>query len=318
MELRIDNSKRGSFASCPQKYNLRYNHKLTSAYGSTALRFGSTWHGFQEGYYSSVLENGWGADNMTAAFNLGHQVWNKETAEKEYTDDYRSFENCVESFIHYLDEFKTDEGLKDIIAAERIFKIRMKLSDSEKKRFPSLASTDLYFTGKLDLEVSMSGQHWIEEFKTTGQSIKQQAQRLNRSAQLLGYTWAGKQLGHDIVGALVSIHQISSRKKQDGTYGKLTREFMRQPQIFSEADLASWRQSYLFTCDQIVQCSERNIWPCQYDSCYQFGRCSFVNICEQNRPIEEAILDGYVVEEWDVLKTGASREGADIQEKEED
>ncbi len=312
MNLHIDNSKRSSFAACPRKYFYRYKHFLTSNYGSTALRYGSTWHGILEGYYSSILENGWDSDkNLSEAIALGKNVWEEESEGLEFFPDYRTLDNCYSSFLMYLEEYQADRHMKDILASERMFNIEMKLSPEEKTLLPYLADVKLNFTGKLDLEVSLGGQHWIEEFKSTGQPLSIQLDRLQRSAQILGYTWASRYLGHDIVGVLVSGHQLLSRKVKSGGYGKLTQKFARQPNVFSEADLQSWRTSYLTTCNQIAQAEETNNFPCQFDSCYQFGKCGFTSLCEQNKPLEDLYTGDYKVQEWDVLKSGSSKDLAD-------
>lgn len=312
--LHLDNSKRSSFATCPRKFFYRYIKHLTSETGSTALRFGSTWHALMEGYYSSVIKNGWNFDNIQPAIELATEVWNSETGSKQFFDDYRTLENCFTSFIAYLEHFQDDLHMMEILHSERIFDIKLNLSWEEVDTFPYLSAnfTELHFTGKLDLEVSLAGQHWINEFKTTGQPIQSQASRLQRSAQILGYTYAANKLGADIAGTLISIHQLSGRKVKDGGYGKLTREFVRQPNVFSNADLASWRESFLYTANQIAFCNSISSFPCQFDSCYQFGQCTYTKLCEQNRPFNQLNLQGFVTEEWDVLKSGASSPEAGV------
>ena len=248
MILKIDNSKRSTAVTCMQKYFLRYIKNLTTIHGSTALRYGSTWHALKEGYYSSIRDNGWEShqdDHIQAAINLATKVWNEASSKSDFYDDYRTLENCFQSFVEYLEIFQADRFMMNIIESERIFDILMNLTQEERKLYPFLAVLELHFTGKLDLEVELSGQHWIMEEKTTGQPAQIQAKRLQRSAQVIGYTWAGKKIGNDIVGSLVSIHQLTARKVKDGGYGKVTREFIRHPNIFSNADLEAVISLYL-------------------------------------------------------------------------
>ena len=306
MILKIDNSKRSTAVTCMQKYFLRYIKNLTTIHGSTALRYGSTWHALMEGYYSSIRDNGWEShqdDHIQNAISLATKVWNEITPKADFYDDYRTLENCFQSFVEYLEVFQADLFMMNVIESERIFDIQMHLTDEEKRRYLYLVDQELHFTGKLDLEVELSGQHWIMEFKTTGQPAQTQAKRLQRSAQILGYTWAGKKIGNDIAGSLVAIHQLTSRKVKDGGYGKTTREFVRQPNIFSNADLDTWRQSYLSTCNRIAEAELFQNFPQEFDSCYQFGECQFCKLCEQNRPFEELNTTGFKVEKWDVLES---------------
>jgi len=315
--MQIDNTKRSTYQTCPRKFYLRHILNITSENGSTALRYGSTWHALMEGYYSSIAKYGWDtteSDHIQCAIDLATATWEKETSKKSFYDDYRTLENCFTSFIEYLTTFQDDRSTLRILKSERLFKIKMELTDSEKLLFPYLADIDLFFTGKLDLETEMSGHEWINEFKTTGQPAQTQAARLNRSAQILGYTWAAKHLGSDITGVLTVLHQLTARKNKDGLYGKPTRAFLRHPNVFSTADLACWRESFLHTCNHIAASTDKENFPCQFDSCYQFGQCQYTRLCEQNRPAAELNLTGFITEEWDVLKTGGSSDTATILE----
>ena len=310
--LEIDNSRRSTFSACPRKYFYRYIKNIVPEIGSTALRGGSTWHGLLEGYYSSVIKNGWSADNVSAALTLGKKVWDEESEGFEFYEDYRTFDAFVESFFQYLEEFQSDKMHKEIISAERIFKLQMWLTTKERDLFQELNNFDLYFTGKLDLEVELSGQRWIEEFKSTGQPISVQASRLHRATQVIGYVYAARALGLDIAGALISIHQLLSRKKVDGTYGKYTRKYLRQPHVFSSGDMSTWRENFLYNCNKMAEAHELNFFPCELDSCYQFGRCAYSSLCEQNRPYNELNLTGYVEKVWNVLTSGSSQDTVNL------
>lgn len=300
--LYLDNSKRSSFVACPRKYFYRYVKHLTSQTGSTALRYGSTWHALLEGYYLDILANGWRPENIEAAHLRGAEVWQAESLKFEFYDDYRTYENCIASFLLYMSEFAQDRQYMKILQPESTFKIEMVLSEEEQKLFPQLTQEGLYFTGQIDLEVELSGHHWLIEFKSTGQPISLQAERLQRSAQILGYTWAARQSGSLVSGVLVSLHQLLSRRKKAGGYGKLTQAFLRQPNIFCVSDFTAWRESFLYTANQIAAATAKQFFPCQFDSCYQFGKCQFTRLCEQARPFEELNIDGFLFEEWDVLK----------------
>ena len=165
------------------------------------------------------------------------------------------------------------------------------------------------------MQVMMSGLHYIVEHKTTGQNISIQINRLHRSPQILGYTYAGKYLNNNITGCLVSLHQLSCRMKKDGTWGKKTVEFRRSPEIFSDEDLQQWRESFLSTCNEIVFHVGHNTWPMQFDSCYNFGRCSFCDLCERNLSLEELTFDvrrgilpeGYIQDRTNIFEISTSK-----------
>jgi hypothetical protein len=135
-----------------------------------------------------------------------------------------------------------------------------------------------------------------------------QAQTLHRSPQVIGYNYAAKatSLLKEIPdGSLIVLHQISAYKSRTtGKYGEPKFEFTRNPQIFSSEDLANWRLSFSADAYALQSCIKYNCFPMRHHSCYTYGACLFVNLCEQNRPIGEEILQGFSVDPnpWDVTK----------------
>lgn len=302
--LVLDNTKRSCAQACLRKYYWQHIKGLQPEYGSTALRFGSTWHAILEGYYTHIMNHGWknDGDALHAALKQGQEEWAKESEGRIFYDDYRTFENAAQLFLAYVNHYQFDMGMIDVIAPERVFRAEMRLTENDKTLFPLLASlTNVFFTGQIDMQLKMSGSKWIMEHKSTGQALTYQTQRLNRSAQIKGYSWASEEvLGFRPEGVLVSHAHCSSRKKKDGDYGKLTLDFARTPQVFSANDLEEWRVSFLAACEMIAQEHMRKLWPCNYDSCYQFGSCTYIRLCEQNRPLDETITEGFIVSHWDV------------------
>jgi hypothetical protein len=313
--LELDNTYRGMFHTCKRKYYLARILGLAPERGSNALRYGSTWHAFIEGYYSFIKENGWAEDGkaIERAAKYGKAVWEHETEQGQFFDegDYRTFSNCAQSFLEYVGEFAYDKGHMKIVETEQVFNHIIELTENEEWLFPSLMEREIHFTGRLDIQVELSGMNWLVEVKSTGQPIRTQGERLNRSPQILGYSYAGRHaLNFESQGCLVSIHHISSKRKKNGEWGTVKREFKRIPQIFTDEDLDNWRLSFLSTCNDIMFYEEGNTWPMQFDSCYSFGRCQFSNICERNinlndleyDVIEDRVApDGYIILPKNVL-----------------
>ena len=168
------------------------------------------------------------------------------------------------------------------------------------------------FTGKLDTEIELSGQQWINEHKTTGQPIDTQCNRLNRSAQVMGYFYAKKRKHPERkspCGVLMTVHHLSARKStakgNEGNYGTPKIDFRRVPQIFSENDINQWRLSFLATAYEIQLEEKRNLWPMCHDNCFDYGNCPYLSICEQSTGVEDLWIDEqryYVAEHWEVAK----------------
>lgn len=290
-KLHIDHSRRSTFDSCPRKYYYRYIRNLSPAMGSNALRYGSTWHGFLDGFYRHIKDHGWSDSStaMEAAFAEGKRVWDTESSLQSFhEDDYRTFENCTKSFLEYINYFAADKGMLDVIDVEKAFSIYME---------------DFVFTGKLDLQVELNGMPWLLEHKTTGQYLSGQVERLQRSAQTIGYYHACRLIGLDMEGVLISFHHLSSRKKKDGSWGALNIDFQRTPQIYPTGALADWYTLFQSTVRSLTHCLDTATWPKQYDSCYQYGRCTFLPLCDQYRPIGEEEASSYIIKPWNVLET---------------
>lgn len=294
-EFLLDNSRRSAFSKCPYKYWLIYEQGVRPVKGATALRYGTTFHAGMEGYYSYIKDHGWTRDgnSLTQAVQFASRAWDEETEKFQFYDDYRSLDNCIKALVLYSDHFAMDEQMLEVVETERAFKIEVE--------------PGIYFTGKLDMEMQLNGQKWINEFKTTGRSISYIAGQQHRDAQFNGYTWAIKKLDLQMPeGILITYHMLTAYKsKKTGTYGEPKIEFDRLPQFFTEQDHRDWKDSFLWTAEQIQTCKARNNWPRQYDSCHLYGACPYLFLCEQRRPRDELNLAGMyeIRKPWNVLDT---------------
>jgi hypothetical protein len=302
--LYISWSRKDIADTCDMKYFLNYEKNLQSINGSTALRQGAVLHSFFEGYYKTIKKEGWdcGSKAIEEATRIGQERWNKESEGRIFYEDYRTFQNCTAAFIGYLTQFAIDRSVVTILETEKKFELPFWPGDSTtlhelaegKVCFPYLHRVVL--KGKIDLYLDMSGSHWIDEFKTTGSSLQQQKERLHRSAQIMTYTWAANQIYESKPsGCLISHIYISARKNKEGQYGQLSLDYARVPEIFTDEDLINWKISMLDTANRIAMNRDRDLWPMKHQSCYAYNsRCSFLKLCEQNRPFEDLNLEGYM------------------------
>lgn len=302
----LDNSYKETFHQCPRKYYFKKFLHLAPEKGSNALRYGSTYHAMKEGFLNYVIENGWDHLSLGIAQGMeyGKKTWDALTKEQEFIDDYRTFENCGDAFVESIQMYIADKNTTKVLQAESIFECPISISPKEKEIYPHIY--DVIFTGKMDAQVELSGIPWIVEFKTTGQNLQTQSERLYRSSQLIGYSYVGKyHLGFPTMGVLVDFHQIYSRRKKDGSYGKITMNFDRVPQIFAAADLLDWRGSFLYTANAIEHCTNTGYFPPEFGSCHNYGRCPFLDICESGNAevLEEGEPPpGYIIKKDTYLK----------------
>jgi hypothetical protein len=306
--LQLDNSGRSTFKQCKKKYFLQIIKGWQSNFGSTALRYGSCWHGIQEGYHDWIVKNGFPKDPiqkmeaLSQALQLGKDVYTKESEKKEFYDDFKNFNTAVDCFAQYLDYFKDDEKYLKIISTEQKFECPIEAENNlEEKLLSSLPK--LIFTGKIDLCVEMDKIPWILDFKTTGWRLDQVIMKANRSPQLIGYSYAGKRvLDFEPQGALCSFHHLaSSKSRKTGMYGKVRTEFRRVPQLYTQGDIDAWKLSFIDTAWEIQRAKEEDLYPESFDNCYMYGACSYMKLCQQHQPYKNLNFDGFHIAHWNVL-----------------
>lgn len=306
--LILDNSGRSTFRQCKKKYFLQIIKGWQSNYGSTALRYGSTWHGIQEGYYKWIQENGWPSDptnNMkaiTAGLVLGEKIYKTESEGKDFYTDYKNFNTAVEVFNDYLDYFKDDKDYLKIIHTEQKFSCSIEPENSLEEKILSKLPPIL-FTGKIDLCVEMDKIRWLLDHKTTGWYLDKVIAQANRSAQLIGYTYAAKKvLDFEAQGCLCSFAYTGSTKsKVTGLYGKLRIDFRRVPQIFTRGDVEAWKLSFIDTAREINFAKKENLYPESFDNCHMYGPCSYLKLCQQHVSYDKINFDGFHICHWNVL-----------------
>jgi len=288
--LRLDNSKRSCWKTCKRKYFLLYEKQIKPTSNSTALRYGQTWHSGLEEFYRDIQEKGWTRDGSAihrAIFAM-RETWEVETSRGSYYPDYRTLENCIKSLLQYVSNFASDEHMLHVVQSEQEFAVAMAPTEEE------TYFTPFTFTGKIDLVAELNGRRWIMEHKTTGQPLATQVQRLHRSAQVMGYTYAAQRMYSQedaVEGALVTIHYLSAYKsKTTGAYGEPKIDFQRSPQIFSKNDINQWRLSMIDAAEEIALAKQKNSFPMNHDNCFQFGPCQYLQICEQQSDLDNIYL----------------------------
>ena len=297
MILELDNTRRDTFRKCPYRYNLVFNRGVKPRTGSTALRYGTVLHAAREGFYKHIKENGWARDGkaLKQAITFAHNSWEKCNKEQNFYSDYRTFENLSVSFMSYVENFYADEGILKVLHTERAFKIEI---------LPGV-----FFTGKIDMEVKLNGSNWVDELKTTSKDIGYTSKQQSRAFQFIGYTYAMEKLypkEQKPEGILITYHHLSAYKsKKTGEYGTPKILFDRIPQFFTEQDTIDWMTSFINTTHHIKECLSLDVWPKQFDSCYLYGACPYLYLCEQRRaPGLENFADMYfITDPWNVLDT---------------
>lgn len=303
--LVLDNTFRERYRDCKMKYNLSVNHGIMPDKGSTALRYGAVFHKVLDAYYSFILINGWAKQDQAIepALAAGQEEWYKLSRKQHFDDDYRSFENLATGFLSYINYTNSIEDFNylTIVATEEKFEVPIH-RETREERLLYGHLPPIMFTGRIDLRMQVGGLNWINDFKTTGWHINDLMNKMHRSMQLLGYSYAKDLLYDDVTsGCMVTAHFVKSSKLKSGDWGKLSLDNQRMPVIFSDSDLQEWRKAFLDTCKDLNSSYSDRVWPCSFDNCYQYGQCTYYSLCTQHRAVEDMNLEGFHTDYWSVL-----------------
>jgi len=305
--LHLDNTNRSTWETCKRKYYYQVERNLIPFKGSTALRYGIVWHKAMEGFYSHIQEHGWTRDGKAVeqAITFAKEEWDSQNENRVFEDDYRTLENLMRALVAYISHFNHDEGMLRVVSTERVFKILITAPNPD--WFPWVDDEGgFYFTGRLDAEVLLDARPWQLEFKTTGQPLSLQKQRLHRNPQNIGYDFASRLTSPEPPeGCLISLHQLTAYKsKTTGLYGEPKIDFDRVPEIYTDGDIEEWKLSLIEAANEILLEKMRGLWPMRWDNCYLYGNCTYSNLCSQNAPLGKEVTEGFIEREpWDVTKT---------------
>lgn len=279
MKVRLSHSKRQTCKTCPYKLFLQ-QQGITGTRKSSALIHGSAWHLILETFYNHVKVNGW-ADVGGAIFACGSKAkefWAKESEKGEIWMDYRNLQTEMDMLLQYIDNYSTDEGFLEVTATE----------EKVERLIPLLPAInpagglveEITYSGIIDLRCKLSGTPWLVDHKTTAGSVSTEANKLNRSLQFIGYSWLEQQIYGESEGFMANFAGCSSRKKKDGTWGKMNIQFSRSPQLYTDEDFDVFLLDMNVAAREIAQYKAADTWPKNYSSCYNYGRCVMYNQCQ--------------------------------------
>lgn len=287
--LKIDNTKRSCFSQCPKKYYWQFVRHLKSLKGSTALRFGSTYHAFQEEYRRQKLL---GADLQYckgSATLKATEVWTQESeCGQLFEHDYRTYLQCSDTFHQYLD-FYGETDFKPLMV-EHVFSVP----------FAAWGHYEVMFEGKIDLIGSLDDDVLsVVDDKTSGYTAYHVF--AEKRAQLMGYCWVANKLHPEfkINQAYINLALV----KQSGKVGNkvVTTEFNRMPYLYSNKDIEDWYSMMQGECKQLCEAHEKNNFYPIFESCQtKYGACDYVTLCGMSNPDEAYIKANFIEKKWEV------------------
>ena len=147
----------------------------------------------------------------------------------------------------------------------------------------------IIYSGRIDLPVSVGGQTFVVDHKTTSILGPSFFERMKMSAQQKGYCWAFEQLTDVSVSGYI-INAI--RTKEPPAYvmyntkqGKYTPEswwqesLQRERFLLKPGELDEWKRNTIALVEEFFHHYQSGYMPMKTTWCTQFGRCPYFDVC---------------------------------------
>ena len=270
--LWVDNTAITDFKSCKKKSEWATFFKLEPNPGSVHLHAGKAFaRGLEVARKAFYVE---GLDEELAVGQGLMALW-KEYGDYETPEDsYKSWLGMTHAFIHYMTEWKMGEDyitplpIGDKKAIEFSFAIPIEVNHPE-------TGDPILLSGRADMFAEYQNSAWVEDDKTTKGIGPQWANQWPLRGQFMGYTWAGREYGHKLKGAIV--RAVSVQKTQN----KVAEAIIP----ISDSLLDKWYTSLIFTVKEMIRAWENKEFPHDFGhACSGFGGCDYAQLCLKNDP----------------------------------
>jgi hypothetical protein len=314
MEEIWDNTKLQSY-TCLMRGKYAMEEDLVGKEPQVALAFGIAFHKASEVWtHESITPHELPTLNPVEQGKLAFKsVWEQElpleVREKlEFEGDRRSYGNFCRLFEAYVRKFPI-EMFDKIVATEQPFTIPLGITPRGRM---------VAWSGILDRAVLWQGGLYYVDIKTSSYPLNVEKYRI--SGQMVGYAWAGQQLGvgqfDGIMIQGIEVKQAGDgqvKLKKDGTpyarQSKTADDLVQQDSFVVRQDqIEEWKRDTLQRIDDIYAARERNHWPMNRGTlCEGFGGkgCEFRLLCEAPPELREGKKElFYGKRKWNPINRG--------------
>lgn len=206
-----------------------------------------------------------------------------------FDDTKKTRANLIRTIVWYIEQFaiETEDGLVTYHLANGQPAVELSFSLD--------INEDLILCGHLDRVVSMAGQLYVMDQKTTGGTVgTYYFNQFSPNNQMSQYTFAGQAVLHSPVkGVIIDAAQIAVN---------FTR-FERGITTRTKDQLTEWYDSMQYTVELAQEAASRDFWPMNLASCGNYGGCPFRELCSSSPQVRaNYIKSDYSAHNWDPLK----------------
>lgn len=203
---------------------------------------------------------------------------------KKYNEKY-----AVEEF-SLLADTKTGKPMVELPFALKLYDAKLKLSSSESEQ-----NIPVFYTGRIDLPISIDNQIYVLDHKTTSQMGSQFWDEYRMSAQPRGYAWAFQELtGQKVAGYVINgirtkeVPQYVLNGKSYTRSGKTqtaegwwNETFQRERFVVKhdQNELTEWKNNTIDLVEEFFWHYSRGYFPMKTKWCAIYGRCPYYDVC---------------------------------------
>lgn len=175
----------------------------------------------------------------------------------------------------------------------------------------------VFYTGRIDLPLSLDSKIFILDHKTTSLLGPMFFDRMRMSAQQRGYCWAFEQLtGQKVSGYIVNAvrtkeppqyvtnNTVTKTGKKQSSESWWEESLQRERFYLTSNDLSEWKSNAIAKVEEFFWHYQRGYMPMNTENCTKWGRCPYYDVCSLAGEDRGVMLSSglYTTNVWSPLK----------------
>ena len=232
-------------------------------------------------------------------------------------DDWRTANWCLSLLRKYNEKYQQEdfnllENEKGEVMVELAFALPLYTYNGSQGTIP------IIYTGRIDLPVSLDGQVYVLDHKTTSMLGQTFFDGKRMSSQQRGYAWAFQQLtGQKVAGFIVNAIRTKeppkyvTEGKESSRSGKTMNpaawwqeSFLRERYVLEENALVEWKENVIDLVEEFMWHYSRGYMPMKTEWCVRYGLCQYYDVCRLPKADRGFMLSSgmYTENTWSPLK----------------
>lgn len=273
MEIIVDNTRLSTFKDCPRKYYYRFVKDLVLKGNQHSYKpqFGIALHEALAKWYET-----------NDASQMDSEFINNWT-DYEGLDSIRTMERGLEILDKYRKQYSTEQfSIKHIELAGAI------------------SLDNCIYVSKIDTIVNWTS--WNKNYILEHKSSAHRGYICPRpNAQVEGYVVsASSLLNIPISGAIFNFMYFRKGRRNENIADTISLE--REMIDIDNYTIKEWEKDCNFYANSIKNCLDANYFPKQSGTCYSYGKCPYISICEFGNPDKLDLSNSFTTEKWEPYK----------------